>query len=239
MNSGAAAFREQIRLFQQQHPLFQSVHPFWQDCFRGRLDREDIRLWARDVYPVIRDFARLYVQVAAKCDSEQTLTFLGETIFEETGSGVEQESHPTLFRNFLRALEVTENELPAGGITGAGRDHWEFCWDIARDGTFLEGLTLVGIGIERPLPVFFQMIARAFERHHGLDAAALKYFAVHTVADVKHSQLASRIVSERARSAAEQARVREVLFELWDRQLRQMDAIHELARNRRGLVAAV
>jgi len=233
-----APFRRQISLFQRQHPLFQKTHPFWMDCFRRRLALDNIRLWALDVYPIVRDFAHLYTRVAAKCDSEQTMTFLAETIFEETGSGVEQESHPTLFRNFLRSLGVAEAGIPAASLTEPGRIHWKFCWDIARNGSFLEGLTLVGIGIEGPLPDLFRMLAHALQRQYGMDAAALKYFTIHTVSDVKHSRLASRIVSELARTAAEQARVREVLFQLWGLQKQQLDELYETAQPRGKAVAS-
>jgi pyrroloquinoline-quinone synthase len=229
MNSTASPFRQELRAMQGQHPLFQSTHPFWAACFRGRLSRAQAQRWALDVYPIIRDFSRLYINVAARCESERTLTFLAETIFEETGSGVESESHPTLFRNFLGALGVDERDLRDQPETEAGRAFWHFCWDTARDASFLEGLTLVGIGIERPLPAFFQMIARAFQRHYGLNAEAVKFFSIHTVADVKHSQLASRIVAELAGTPAQQARVREVLFRVWDLQLAQLDELQRAA----------
>lgn len=223
-------FRREIRLFQNQHPLFQCIHPFWRDCFRGRLEDADILRWALDVYPVVRDFSRLYVQVASKCESENTLTFLAETIFEETGCGVEAESHPTLFRTFLKALGAPENGIPERSETNAGCEFFEHSWRVARDGSFLEGLAYVGLGIERPLPGFFQMIARAFQKHHGLNASAVKFFDVHTVADVKHSQLAARIVAELAQTEAQQARVRDVLVRVWDLQKRQLDELYQKRR---------
>jgi len=223
-------FRREIRLFQDQHPLFQCMHPFWRDCFRARLDIADIRRWALDVYPLIRDFSRLYVCVASKCEAERTLTFLAETIFEETGSGVEAESHPTLFRGFLKALGVSENEIRESSETRAGRELCDHSWRLVGDGTFLDGLTYLGLGIERPLPTFFQMIARSFQKHYGLEVADVKYFEVHTVADVKHSQLAARIVAELAQSETQQARVRDVLVGLWDLQKRQLDELYQQCR---------
>lgn len=170
--------------------------------------------------------------MAAKCDSERVLTFLAETIFEETGSGVEADSHPTLFRNFLGAIGVAEDAIPGCPTTRAGGEFHELAWKTAREGTFLEGLALVGLAIERPLPAFFQMIARAFQRHHGVDEEAVRFFAVHTVADVKHAQLASRIIGELARTPEEQASVRRVLLGVWDLQQRQLDELHALVRPR-------
>lgn len=225
MNASLPPFRRELLRIQQSHPLFQATHPFWRDCFRGRLRREDIQQWALDVYPVIRDFSRLYLHVAAKCSDERTLTFLAETIFEETGSGSEPDSHPTLFRNFMASLGIAPETIREHPATPAGRDFHDFAWATVRDSSFLAGLALVGLGIERPLPTFFAMIARAFQRDYGLTDEAVRFFAVHTVADVKHSQIAARIVSELATTPAQQEEVRHVLHHLWDLQQAQLDQL--------------
>lgn len=233
MKNDILPFRHELRAMQQEHPLFQATHPFWNDCFRGRLSADDLRRWGLDVYPMIRRFANFYVNVAAKCDCERTLTFLAETIFEETGSGVEAESHPTLFRNFLNAIGVPDEGISENGVTEAGIAGAKFCHDLTRNGTFLEGITLVGIGIERTLPGFFQMLARTFQRRYSLDERAVKYFLIHTVADVKHSQVASRIVAERVETIEARQQIRELLFRFWDLQKRQLDELHQLARKNR------
>ncbi len=236
MSPALPTFRHELLRIQRGHPLFQGTHPFWRDCFRGRLGLEDIRRWAVDVYPVIRDFSQLYLHVAAKCADERVLTFLATTIFEETGSGVEADSHPTLFREFMSAIGIAEEGIRAQAATAGGRAFHEFAWTTVREGSFLAGLTLVGLGIERPLPAFFAMIARAFQRDLGLTEAAVRFFALHTVADVKHSQLAARIVSERATTATDQEAVRRVLNQLWNLQQAQLNELHAGRRrpDRRG-----
>jgi pyrroloquinoline quinone (PQQ) biosynthesis protein C len=233
MTNNTLPFRQELRAMQQQHPLFQTTHPFWNDCFRGRLSVDDLRCWGLDVYPMIRRFANFYVNVAAKCDSERTLTFLAETIFEETGSGVEAESHPTLFRNFLKALGISDDDISENCITEAGGACAKFCHDLTRTGTFLEGIALVGVGIERTLPGFFQMLAQTFQRRYSMDESAVKFFLIHTVADVKHSQIASRIVAELAETPNARKQIRELLFHFWDLQKRQLDELHQLARENR------
>lgn len=219
------AFRLELKQIQKQHPLFQRTHAFWRNCFRGKLDQKDIRRWALEVYPLIRDFSRLYLHVAAKCESERTLTFLAETIYEETGSGQETASHPLLFRNFLRSLGVAEEDIPLDGATAASRTLLDFSWEIARTGTFVEGLSLVGLAIERPLPGFFKMIARSFQRNLGLSDLDVRFFSVHTVADVKHSQLAAKIIAEEALTASERQAVARILNRFWDLQLEQLNEL--------------
>jgi pyrroloquinoline quinone (PQQ) biosynthesis protein C len=227
MNSPTASFRQQLKRIQSEHPLFTTTHPFWRECFRGRLEKADIVSWALDVYPVIRDFSRLYIHVAAKCDDERILTFLSETIYEETGCGVEAESHPTLFRRFLASLDCPEEAISETPATAAGRKFFDHAWKTVREGDFIEGLTLVGLGIERPLPAFFKMLSRSLQRQFGLTEPDVRYYAIHTVADVKHSQLAARIVSELADTERKKEQVRTVLNRLWDLQRAQLDQLCE------------
>jgi pyrroloquinoline quinone (PQQ) biosynthesis protein C len=224
-NDTSRAFRMELKQIQKQHPLFQKIHPFWRDCFRGRLGVEEIRRWALDVNPLVGVFSRLYIQVAAHCESERALTFLAETIYEETGSGNEMESHPLLFRNFLKSLGVAEEEIPRNATTEAGQKLIDYSWKIVCDGTFVEGLSLVGLGIERPLPTFFKMISNSFQKHLGMTEADVRFFAVHTVADIRHSQLAARNVAEEARTKAEQQAVATILKRVWDLQLEQLNEL--------------
>ncbi|GEM_PF-2453521 len=228
-NDTSRAFRLELKQIQKQHPLFRRTHPFWRDCFRGKLSKKDVRHWALEIYPLVEIFSRLYIQVAAHCESERALTFLAETIYEETGSGKESESHPLLFRNFLNSLGVVDDEIPHHSTTEAGKKLVDYSWKTVREGTFLEGLSLVGLGIERPLPTFFKMISNSFQKHLRLTETDVHFFAVHTVADVKHSQLAARIVAEEARTSDQRKSVARILNKVWDLQLQQLDT---LAANR-------
>jgi pyrroloquinoline quinone (PQQ) biosynthesis protein C len=222
-----STFRNELRHLASTHPLFQRTHPFWRDCFRGRLPAEALHVWARDIYPFVRDFPWQYLHVAVKCRSVPALTGLCETIFEETGCGRLDQAHSELFKRFMLAMGMEEADARETPVTEEGRAFWRVVTSHSREGTFLEALTCVGLGVERPLPKFFPMVARALERHYGLDAASVEFFSVHSVADVKHSQLAAKLVAEEARTHADQARVKEIIFDIWNHQLAHLDALHE------------
>jgi pyrroloquinoline quinone (PQQ) biosynthesis protein C len=219
-------FREKLRKFQFQHPLFRRVHPFWLDCFRGKLSVSGLCVWGLDVYPLIRDFPRLYTNVAAKCESAEAMTSIAETIYEETGCGAIAESHQMLFRIFLVSIGVQEDEITDKNQTDSGRAALDFIWRITRDDSFVAGLAMVGVGVERPLPALFEQLVRAFRQHYAMDDKGVKFFAIHDVADVKHSQVATRIVSEFAQTTAEQSHICEVLTHFWDLQKKQMDELY-------------
>jgi pyrroloquinoline quinone (PQQ) biosynthesis protein C len=72
---------------------------------------------------------------------------------------------------------------------------------------------------------FRKELRRSFQTHYQLNEEALKFFSVHTVADIKHSQLAARLVSDLARTPEQQEQVRSVLTRLWDLQQRQLDEL--------------
>jgi pyrroloquinoline quinone (PQQ) biosynthesis protein C len=225
----AEAFRQELRQLAPRHPLFQRTHPFWRDAFRGRLPVDALRLWARDIYPFVRDFPWQYLHVAIKCRSVSALTGLCDTIYEETGSGQPDQAHSELFKRFMFALELDEADLLDEPQTETGRAFWQLVTDLSRHGTFVESLACVGLGVERPLPQFFPLVARAMERHYGMTAGDVEFFSIHSVADVKHSQLAAKLVAEAATTPAMQTRVEEIIFSVWDRQLAHLDELHSLA----------
>lgn len=220
-------FRKHLKQLPQRHPFYQKAHPFWHACFRGRLPVEAVRAWALDTHPFVRDFPRSYMQVAAKTDSTEALTYLGETIYEETGCGEVSESHANLFATFMKGLGMSEAELLPEPPSKGGRAAWEYVGRMAREGTFIEGLACVGLGVERPLPEFYAMLARTFQRHYNVPTEPLRYFSLHTSADVKHSMTALKIILQGANTEALQQRVEQVITGLWDIQLQHLDELLE------------
>lgn len=223
------SFISELRAFAQTHPLFRKSHPFWRDCFRGSQSVGRIRQWTADVHPFIRDFPLFYLHVAAKGVQGPALTHVCETIYEETGSGQPDASHLMLFERFMGAIQAP---LPADEAASSppARAICEYTWELARRGDFMEGLALLGLGVERPLTRLFPLAARAFERRYRLEARAVEFFSTHGQADAKHSQVAARIVGTLAVTAGQKARVREILQGLWDRQIRHLDYLCAEAR---------
>lgn len=221
-------FRRHLKGLPQTHPFYQKAHPFWRACFRGRLPIEAIRAWALDTHPFVRDFPRSYMQVASKTDSTEALTYLGETIYEETGCGVVSESHANLFMGFMKGLGMTEDDLLPEPPSKGGRAAWEYVSNMAREGTFLEGLACVGLGVERPLPEFYAMLARSFTSRYNVPADSVRYFSLHTSADVKHSMTALKIILQGSETVAMQQRVEQVIKGLWDIQAQHLDELLEL-----------
>jgi pyrroloquinoline quinone (PQQ) biosynthesis protein C len=222
----AIHFRKELKHFQAQHPLFSQVHPFWGRCFRGHLRREDLRPWTLDVFPFVRDFPRFYLHVAIKCESVPMLTPICETIFEETGSGRETDAHSNLYKRFMDTLDLKETDVALERMSPSGRAVWEHAWKVTRDQSFLEGLALVGIAVERPLPRLFPMVAEALKRHLAMTAAEVEFFSIHSVADVKHSQTALKLISELADTAEKQEQVRVTLQTFWDLQKSHLDELN-------------
>lgn len=218
-------FRQHLKLLPQQHPFYQKAHPFWQACFRGRLPVEALRAWALDTHPFVRDFPRSYMMVAAKTDSTEALTYLGETIYEETGCGEVAESHANLFQTFMEGLGMTKADLLPEPPSKGGRAAWEYVTRMAREGTFMEGLACVGLGVERPLPEFYAMLAKTFNRRYGVAKEPLRYFSLHTSADVKHSLTALKIILQEVKTPEMQVRVTQVITGLWDIQLQHLDEL--------------
>jgi pyrroloquinoline quinone (PQQ) biosynthesis protein C len=220
-------FRKLLKQLPQTHPFYQKAHPFWRVCFKGKLPKEAICAWALDTHPFVRDFPRAYMRVAAKTDSTEALTYLGETIYEETGCGEVSESHANLFSTFMGGLGMSEQDLLPEPPSKGGRAAWAYVGEMAKSGTFLEGLACVGLGVERPLPEFYAMLAKSFQARYAVPESSVRYFSLHTSADVKHSMTALKIILREANTEELQQRVVQVITGLWDIQLQHLDELLE------------
>lgn len=211
-------FRLHIKSLARKHPLYARVHPFWRAVFKGRLPLDSLRQWALDIYPFVRDFPKFYMHVAVKAPDVESLTFLGETIFEETGGGKISEAHSHLFMTFMKGIGIQPENISPEPPSEAGKAIWKYGWKTSREAAYLEGLAFVGLGVERPLPSFFGLLAEAFEKRYQIDPACTHFFSIHTQADVKHSQTALRLVLKTVSNESEQAAVEQSMRGLWDLQ---------------------
>src|SRR5918912_1097819 len=94
------------------HPAL--THPFLERFGEGDADAEGIRKFAIQYYRHVR-VSRLYLAaLISRCrDAEKLQLALAEVLFDEYGHLNPDETHPALYRSFLKALGITEEEWEA------------------------------------------------------------------------------------------------------------------------------
>lgn len=105
MNSGE--FLQQLKRDVIGHPAL--VHPFLERFGDGDVGEEGVRRFAIQYYRHVR-VSRLYLAaLISNCRDDEGLQLaLAEILFDEYGHLKPDETHPALYRRFLRALGVGE-----------------------------------------------------------------------------------------------------------------------------------
>jgi len=87
------------------------THPFLERFGEGDADAEGIRTFAIQYYRHVR-VSRLYLAaLISNCrDDEKLQLALAEVLFDEYGHLDPEETHPALYRRFLEALGIGEEE---------------------------------------------------------------------------------------------------------------------------------
>ena len=205
--------------------------PFLDAVEGGRMARAGARAWTLQAALVVRQFTRFISAIHANCPHRDGQQLLAENLWEEHGGGFVEGDHYALVRRMARSLGATDEEIDATTPLAETTDYIDFCLHITRDGSFIEGMTAIGVGLERYMPVFFGALGNAFQRRYGLSRKDVQYLLVHVGADEDHSRRAIEIIAAYARETEEREGARQALRGMLRVKRRFAEALYEHCSN--------
>jgi pyrroloquinoline-quinone synthase len=213
MNS--TRFFEQLQASIAKYDLL--CHPFYKAWAAGELTREDLREYARQYFPHVEAFPSYLAEFALRLeDGELRRAVLANMVDEKGipgGSGKESVPHAELWLDFAEGMGSRRDlqwHLPVKQV----RELTKHFHKIASEGTAEEVLAAF-YAYESQVPRVAQEKERGLREMYGADDKTCGYFALHTMADIYHSnvwrmQLEKRVeanpkAAEAALAAAENA----------------------------------
>ena len=192
-------------------------HPFYKAWAAGELTREDLREYARQYFPHVEAFPSYLAEFALRLeDGELRRAVLANMVDEKGipgGSGKESVPHAELWLDFAEGMGSRRDlqwHLPVKQV----RELTKHFHKIASEGTAEEVLAAF-YAYESQVPRVAQEKERGLREMYGADDKTCGYFALHTMADIYHSnvwrmQLEKRVeanpkAAEAALAAAENA----------------------------------
>ena len=163
-----------------EHHLLKS--PFYRAWTAGTLTRESLALYATQYYQHVRAFPGYLETLAERADS--TLRpLVEENLAEELDAS---NPHPTLWRDFAAAAgadsAALDSAAPLPGIAALIETYRDLC----EKGTVGEAVAAL-YAYESQVPEIATQKMDGLRRFYGVtEPAALRYFAVHEEADVRH-----------------------------------------------------
>lgn len=204
----ARAFLDECLAFKKAHPV---ESRFLATFLAGKLTREQLRLWAKDMYhyiqPAIPALTAWLAQAPTLVERDSARA-IGRNLAGEMGF-LREGDHRDLYLKLLRALDVEERDakdhLPLASTIGATSVLGYFC-----HASFEEGLGAFGLGVELQVPGRMngaEVLLKAL-RAYDIPADALEFFAIHIEAEEEHGANAEAALAPFVETTTQQALVR-------------------------------
>jgi pyrroloquinoline-quinone synthase len=213
-------------LLQQRHPR---PHPIRQLLLSGRLDKEQLRWWAKNQFHEFRNIHRFFGFRYQKCPIPALRRLLLENMVEEEGEdlfGGKYPSHPDLWMKFAEGLGIPRDEIlnyePLPGIRAAlemyvslvQQSHW-----AVAIGT---GLVFEGGGPKR-----MREEREALEKYYSwIPADSLDFFRAHEYHDEGHGNMVVEVIKQHCMEVHLQNEMREAVRQRADIMWLQNDCIY-------------
>ena len=204
----AREFLDECLAFKRAHP---PQSRFLSEFLAGKLDREHLRLWAKDMYHYVQPAIpalTAWLALAPTLVERDSARLIGRNLAGEMGF-LREADHRDLYLQLLAALDIGEAEakdhLPLASTIGATAVLGYFCRS-----SFEEGLGAFGLGVELQVPGRPNgavVIVNALRRY-GLPEEALEFYRIHVEAEEEHGENAEGALAPYVETRAQQARVR-------------------------------
>ena len=208
------------------HPAL--VHPFLERFGEGDASEEGVRAFAIQYYRHVR-VSRLYLAaLIANCGHDERLQLaLAEVLFDEYGHLDPEETHPAVYRRFLVALGLTEEEWEAPPTIPEVQLYISAHRELTRDADVRLGLGALGPASEWPVPPIYVRLAEGLKKAVDLPDEALEIFTSHVTMDVTHARIMMEAIAPYTETGEGQKKVREGATRSLDARSVMLDGLYK------------
>ena len=208
------------------HPAL--THPFLARFGDGDASEEGVRAFAIQYYRHVR-VSRLYLAalISGCRDDERLQLALAGILFDEYGHLNPEETHPALYRRFLRALGISEEQWEAPRTLPEIELYIEAHYALCRHPDVRLGLGALGPASEWPVPPIYVRLSEGLKRAAGLPDKALEIFTSHVTMDVEHARIMMDAVVPYAGDEEGQRTVREGAMRSLDARSVMLDGLYK------------
>ena len=204
-------------------------HPFLERFGDGEADEEGVRTFGIQYYRHVR-VSRLYIAaLISGCREDEGLQLaLAGILFDEYGHLKPEETHPALYRRFLRALGVSQEEWEEPQTLPEIELYIDAHYTLCRHPDVRLGLGALGPASEWPVPPIYVRLTEGLKKSAGLPDEALEIFTSHVTMDVVHARIMMEAVAPYAEDEEGQRRVREGAMRSLDARSVMLDGLYRV-----------
>ena len=164
----------------------------------------------------------------SNCGHDEKLQLaLAEILFDEYGHLNPEDTHPALYRRFLTALGITEEEWEAPPTIPEIQLYISAHRELAGDPDIRLGLGALGPASEWPVPPIYVRLAEGLKKATDLSDDALEIFTSHVTMDVTHARIMMGVIAPYTETEEGQKKVREGAMRSLDARSVMLDGLHK------------
>jgi pyrroloquinoline-quinone synthase len=207
------------------HPAL--THPFLERFGDGDVGATGIRTFAIQYYRHVR-VSRLYLAaLISQCrDDEKLQLALAEVLFDEYGHLDPEETHPALYRRFLGAMGIGEEEWEEPPTLPEIEMYITTHFALSGHPDFRIGLGALGPASEWPVPPIYARLSDGLRKAAGLSDEALEIFTSHVTMDVTHARIMMDAIAPYAEGEEGREKVREGAMRSLDARSVMLDGLY-------------
>lgn len=207
------------------HPAL--THPFLERFGDGDASEEGVRTFGIQYYRHVR-VSRLYLaSLISNCGHDEGLQLaLAEVLFDEYGHLNPAETHPALYRRFLEALGIGEEEWKAPPTLPEIELYISRHRELTGHPDFRLGLGALGPASEWPVPPIYVKLSEGLKKATGLSPDALEIFTSHVTMDVTHARIMMDAIAPYVDDEEGQSKVREGALASLDARSVMLDGLY-------------
>jgi pyrroloquinoline-quinone synthase len=164
----------------------------------------------------------------SNCGHDEKLQLaLAEILFDEYGHLNPEDTHPALYRRFLTALGITEEEWEAPPTIPEIQLYISAHRELAGDPDIRLGLGALGPASEWPVPPIYVRLAEGLKKATDLPDEALEIFTSHVTMDVTHARIMMDAIVPYTETEEGQEKVREGAMRSLDARSVMLDGLYK------------
>ena len=191
----------------QQHEAVH--HPFLKRFATEPLTLRQIQTFGLQHYQLVKVFVNYMTNLLPKIPDPDAADLFRHVFDDEFGQHTIFRSHPALYRNFLRALGLKDEDWGRVPLLPETSAYIAFHLTLTRENDFLTGLGAIGPGHEFSIPLMFEYLLAGFRRNTSITEDDIEYFTMHIVEDKDHAEIFNTLILRHAQSEDGQRAIRD------------------------------
>jgi len=210
----------------ESHPLF--VHPFFGAFSEGRLNLDQVRLWAKQRLFSSQRFPCFLAAFVSHIEEDVDLrAAYVKQIYEEHGNLDPPKVHSRQLTRLILALGVSRDELCREQMLAGTKRFVDTYMRVSREGDLLKCMGMYALGSEPVIAMEMVLCLRGLQTISWLKSEDMIYFTDHAYHDYRHTAELTDVLLPFLRSDADRERAWKGIVEIIDARKALYDGVAE------------